>query len=157
VAGTAVVTQNIDGLHQRAGATDVAELHGSVWRVRCACPDSPRENRRVPLDERRCAACGSWRRPDIVWFEDSMRQAPIEAAAVAIARCDLLVSIGTSGVVFPAADLPRLAVENGATCVEINPEETPVSDWYGVHVRAPASEALSRMWPEIDAALPEDA
>ncbi len=152
VAGTKIVTQNIDGLHQRAGATDVSELHGSVWRIRCDCPPRAVENREVPIGARRCPACGTWRRPDIVWFEDPMQPAPIEAAIAAISECDLLISIGTSGVVFPAADLPRLAVQRGALCVEVNPEETPVSDWYSVHVRGPASASLAGFWPELDAA-----
>ena len=147
--GTTVVTQNIDGLHRRAGSTDVAELHGSIGRVRCACPPGLQENLEAPITDRRCPDCRVWRRPDIVWFEDPMQPAPIEAAIDAIASCDLLISIGTSGAVYPAADLPRLALETGATCVEINPEETPVSHWYGIHMRGGASAMLSQLWPDL--------
>ena len=150
--GVAIVTQNIDGLHQRAGAAQVIELHGSVWRVRCACPDSPQQSEETPIGAKRCPACGAWRRPDIVWFEDPLSEATIRAAMAALASCDLLVSIGTSGVVYPAAELPRLARQAGAVCVEINPEGTPVSDWYGVHLRVAASEALSGLWPDVAAA-----
>ncbi|MHC4550323.1 MAG: SIR2 family NAD-dependent protein deacylase [Planctomycetota bacterium] len=144
--GTWIVTQNIDGLHQRAGATDVIELHGSMWRVRCATCQKITDNVESPLGSRRCA-CGTYLRPDIVWFEDPLDAATIRAAEKAIATCDLLVSVGTSGVVFPAAELPRLAVERGAASVEINPEETVVSAWYQHHLRGKASEMLRQLWP----------
>lgn len=141
---TAVITQNIDGLHQRAGAQDVTELHGSLWRVRCDAEGTLREDRSVPMSPRTCS-CGAYFRPDIVWFEDSLNPANITAAYEALMRCDLLVSIGTSGVVYPAADMPRLAAERGAVTVEINPEETPMSYLYQHHLRGPASEMLARL------------
>lgn len=144
----AIVTQNIDGLHQRAGAHDVIELHGSIWRVRCRCPDSPTEILEAPIGSRTCPSCGTWRRPDIVWFEDPMQPEPIDRAMAAIEACDLLVSIGTSGVVHPAAALPRIAADRGALTVEVNPEETPVSGWYARHVRLGAGEALAGLFPE---------
>jgi NAD-dependent deacetylase len=143
--GTWVVTQNVDGLHQRAGAVDVIELHGSMWRVRCDTCQVIRDNDEVPLSNRQCG-CGTYWRPDIVWFEDSLDARTIQAAQKAIGQCDLLVSVGTSGVVFPAAHLPQIAVQAGATCVEVNPEETPVSGWYQHHLRGPASEMLRGMW-----------
>jgi NAD-dependent deacetylase len=149
--GTRVVTQNIDGLHQRAGAEHVIELHGSVWRVRCECSPLPSENHDLPI-ERRCTACDAYKRPDIVWFEDPMQKASLEAAVDALSGCDLLISIGTSGVVFPAAQLPAMAQVNGALCVEINPEETPVSHLYAEHLRAGASESLAALWPDVAAA-----
>lgn len=152
VPGTVVVTQNIDGLHQRAGCVEVVELHGSLWRVRCQCPGPPREVHEAPIGSRTCPACGAWRRPDIVWFEDPMQPEPLRAAVQVISACDLLVSIGTSGVVFPAADLPRLALERGARRVEINPEATPVSGWYDTHLRGPASASLASLWPGLEAA-----
>ena len=143
--GTWIVTQNIDGLHQRAGAMDVIELHGSLWRVRCASCGTIRDNAEVPIASRRCA-CGTYLRPDIVWFEDSLDMAGVEASSKTIGACDLLVSIGTSGVVFPAAELPRIAVERGATCVEINTEETAVSEWYEHRLRGGAAEVLQSLW-----------
>ena len=142
--GSWIVTQNIDGLHQRAGAVDVIELHGSLWRVRCDACGVIRDDLETPLACRTCR-CGSYWRPDIVWFEDPLDPGAVRAAERAISGCDLFVSIGTSGVVFPAAELPRLAVRNGATCVEINPEETMVSSWYQHHLRGGASEMLRRM------------
>jgi NAD-dependent deacetylase len=148
-----VITQNIDGLHQRAGSHPVTELHGSIWRVRCECPDSPREVLGAPIPDRHCPTCGAWRRPDIIWFEDALNEAPIRTALEALAACDLLISIGTSGVVFPAADLPRVASEAGATCIEVNPEATPVSGLYDRHMRMGASDALSALWPKLAAQI----
>jgi NAD-dependent deacetylase len=142
---TWIVTQNVDGLHQRAGATDVLELHGSLWRVRCDACRTVRDDMTVPLAERRCA-CGAPLRPDITWFGDVLDMAVVGAAERTITRCDALVSIGTSGVVFPAAQLPQLAAMSGATLVEINPEETPVSLWYEHHLRGPAIEMLQTIW-----------
>jgi NAD-dependent protein deacetylase/lipoamidase len=142
--GTAVVTQNIDGLHQRSGATDVVELHGSLWRVRCDREHVIREDTSVPMSPRRCA-CGAYFRPDIVWFEDSLREDTLRRAQVLLAQCDLLISVGTSGVVYPAAELPRIAMRNGATSVEINLEDTPVSALYKYQLRGTASAMLASM------------
>ena len=100
--GTIVITQNIDGLHQRAGATDVAELHGSLWRVRCDFEGIVRPDESVPMNPRKCS-CGRYWRPDIVWFEDQLDQRVVRRAREALEQCDLLVSIGTSAVVYPAA------------------------------------------------------
>jgi len=142
--GATVVTQNIDGLHQRAGSRDVLELHGSLWRVRCARCRTVSENLDAPIRSRRCG-CGTWLRPDIVWFGDMLDAETVRAAGEAIARCDLLVSIGTSGSVFPAAELPRLALSRGAMTVEINPEETPLSPLYAHCLRGSASDGLRRL------------
>ncbi len=153
--GTVVVTQNIDGLHQRAGSPHVIELHGSVWRVRCACGPEPQENFETPIQARTCPACEAWRRPDITWFGDALAAEPVRRAIDAIQHADLLIGIGTSGVVYPAAELPRLARDAGATLVEINPDETAVSSWYGIHMREGASQALTRLFrPAPDSAGP---
>ena len=141
---TTVVTQNIDGLHQRAGATEVIELHGSLWRVRCDAEGVVRADETIPMNPRRCA-CGAYFRPDIVWFEDALDPRTIRRAEAALAQCDLLVAIGTSGVVFPAADLPRIAVAAGAETIEINLEDTPVSRLYRHRIRGKASEVLAAL------------
>lgn len=141
---TVIITQNIDGLHQRAGATAVIELHGSLWRVRCRDEDKVVANTQIPIHPRRCA-CGAYWRPDIVWFEDMLDPAVLSRAADALAAADLIVSIGTSGVVYPAADLPRIAMRNGAVSIEINIEDTAVSHLYQYRMRLPAGEALSQL------------
>jgi len=142
--GTTVITQNIDGLHGRSGVEDPIELHGSLWRVRCDREGTVRPDTSLPMKPRTCA-CGAYLRPDIVWFEDSLDHHVLERARVALEACDLLVSIGTSGVVYPAADLPRIAVASGAVSVEINLDDTPVSHLYQHRLRGPASEMLAVM------------
>lgn len=142
--GTTVITQNIDGLHGLSGVEHPIELHGSLWRVRCDREGTVRPDRSAPITSRRCP-CGAYLRPDIVWFEDALDPDVIERARQALERCDLLVSVGTSGVVYPAAELPRIAVARGAVAVEINLEDTPVSHLYQHHLRGPASELLAAM------------
>lgn len=139
---TRVITQNIDGLHQRAGATDVIELHGSLWNVRCTC-GAEREDLSAPISKRTCD-CGQVLRPNIVWFGDWLEPKVLHAAKDALANCDLLVTVGTSGMVFPAADLPR-RVNPVALTVEINPTPTPMSYMYTRCLRGTASEMLSLM------------
>ena len=142
--GVAIVTQNIDGLHQRAGGRDVIELHGSLWRVRCDREGIVRDDVTVPMSPRRCS-CGDTFRPDIVWFEDALDPRVVARAREALEGCDLLVSVGTSGVVYPAAELPRLAMRRGATTIEINLEDTPVSPLYQHRLRGKASEVLAEL------------
>ncbi|MGH9884062.1 MAG: SIR2 family NAD-dependent protein deacylase [bacterium] len=141
---TAIVTQNIDGLHARAGGRDVVELHGSLWRVRCDGERTVRADMSIPIASRKCA-CGAYLRPDIVWFGDMLDQAVMARAIAALESADLIVSIGTSGVVYPAAQLPEIAVRGGATSVEINLEDTAVSDMFQHRLRGPASEMLAEM------------
>jgi NAD-dependent deacetylase len=143
--GVTVVTQNIDGLHAAAGSRRVHELHGNLWRVRCDACGTKVQDGHAPRDELRCPGCGGWWRPDIVWFGDYLVDATLQAATGAIASCDLLVSVGTSAVVYPAAQLPVYAAEAGALCVEINPDDTPASHLYAVHMRGPATEMLARL------------
>ncbi|MCC6527259.1 MAG: NAD-dependent deacylase, partial [Polyangiaceae bacterium] len=145
---TRVVTQNIDGLHARAGATDVIELHGSLWRLRCPRCGSVEPSTAVPLPSRK-HACGAWYRPDIVWFGDALSRATVDAALAAISACDALVAVGTSAVVYPAAELPLVARRRGASLIEVNPEETPLSDAYDVHLRGKAGDVL----PELVASV----
>jgi NAD-dependent deacetylase len=143
--GSAVITQNIDGMHQRAGSTDVVELHGSLWRVRCDREGTVRPDLTVPMSPRKCA-CGAYFRPDIVWFEDALDRRALRRAQELLEGCDLLVSVGTSAVVYPAAELPRIAVQRGAVTVEINPEDTPASYFYQHRVRQKASDALAELY-----------
>jgi NAD-dependent protein deacetylase/lipoamidase len=139
-----VVTQNIDGMHQRAGSTVVHELHGSLWRVVCQKTGRVKDNHEVPLSDLR-SEYGYWR-PDIVWFGDTLDPVVIYRSLEAISQCDLLISIGTSGVVFPAAQFPLQAKEVGATLVEVNPEETSLSGQYDLCLRGPASRVLAELF-----------
>jgi NAD-dependent deacetylase len=136
-----VVTQNIDGMHQRAGSIRVIELHGSLWRLRCPY-DGISEDIGEKYDSYQCEKCGSWLRPHIVWFGDMLDQGVTSEAMAAIRRCDLFISVGTSGVVYPAAGFPRVAKENGAYCIEINPEANEISPLYDESLRDTAGKVL---------------
>ena len=144
---TTIITQNIDGLHQRAGAMNVIELHGSIWRLRDSKSGKLEENFEIPLKQRRCES-GSWWRPDIVWFGDPLREETIKTALNALQQCDLFLCIGTSAVVYPAAQMPQIAIDNGAETIEINPEETPISSLFGHRMRTSATLALKELFPE---------
>jgi NAD-dependent deacetylase len=139
--GVTVVTQNIDGMHQRAGSQKVIELHGSLWRLRCPV-HGVREDIAEQYGRYRCEPCGNWLRPDIVWFGDRLDQRVVDQAIAAMSRCDLFVSVGTSAVVYPAAGFPKIAKQCGAVCIEINPEPTELSFLYDRAVRQAAGRAL---------------
>ena len=123
-----LVTQNVDGLHQRAGSRDVIELHGNIGRTKCSeedvVMDSWAETGEVPP---RCPRCGGMLRPDIVWFEEPLPEHAIKLAYARAEDCDVFLSIGTSTIVYPAADLPFRALKSGAVVVEINPTPTPLT------------------------------
>ena len=143
-----VVTQNIDGMHQRAGSRNVVELHGSLWRLRCLCKGAS-EDIGEKYGSFTCGKCGGWLRPDIVWFGDMLDPDVMERAVAAIRNSDLFVSVGTSGVVYPAAGFPRFAKENGARCIEINPEANDMSYLYDEAIRSAAGEALPELFGQF--------
>ena len=123
-----LVTQNVDGLHAKAGSRNLVELHGNIRRTICFDRRHPAESwaateESPPL----CAECGSPLRPDVVWFGEALPPDALRRAQQAAAQCDLFLSIGTSTLVYPAAELPFIAGSNGATVVEINPDATPLS------------------------------
>jgi NAD-dependent deacetylase len=124
----ALITQNVDGLHQRAGSRNVIELHGNIGRVKCSREGTLVEGWDADADEvPRCARCGALLRPDVVWFEEMLPENALAAAQDAVRSCGVLLVIGTSAEVYPAAALPLLAREHGAQVVEINPNATPLS------------------------------
>jgi NAD-dependent deacetylase len=127
-----LITQNVDSLHQRAGSHDVIELHGNIMRTRChrCCLPDDRKIEADRLDDEipRCGSCGAMLRPDVVWFGEALPEQALRAALEASASCDLLLSVGTSALVYPAAGLPYQALGAGRPVVEINPQPTPLSD-----------------------------
>lgn len=137
-----LITQNIDGLLQRAGATVAAELHGSLWRLRCPQHGVREDRGAARFARRRCEHCDAWLRPDITWFEDAVDTAVFAQAETLITRAELFVSVGTSAVVYPAAGLIPLARRGGARMIEINPEATDASGLFDLSLREPASAAL---------------
>ena len=146
-----LVTQNVDGLHQRAGSRDVIELHGNIGRAKCSAQGTLCEAWEASDDDEppRCA-CGAFLRPDVVWFGESLPAAALRAAADAAGSCDVLLAIGTSGVVYPAASLAPLARANGALVAVINPEPAAAPPGT-LSIAARAAEALPALvaaaWP----------
>lgn len=156
VKSLVVVTQNIDGLHQKAGSEDVVELHGNLERNICS-----RERTEVRDfvdhggdDPPLCPGCGAMLRPDVVWFGEMLPVPALDRAIDESRRCDVLFSVGTSSVVYPAASLPYEALENSAVVVEVNPEPTPLTRQAAFSFRGSAGEImpalLSSVWPESE-------
>ncbi len=147
-----LVTQNVDGLHQRAGSEAVIEFHGNIGRNRCfecgvVAATEPDTDASPPA----CHDCGGLLRPDVVWFGEAIPQAALEAATAATNAAEIFLSIGTAAAVYPAAGLAQAAAAAGATIVEINPERTPLSG-LADHVLAGAAAS----WlPTIAAAVRE--
>ena len=138
-----LATQNVDGLHRRAGSRNLSELHGNLFRDLCAY-----EGTDVDLPEGlaevlpRCPRCGGPVRPGVVWFGEPLPEAELMASESAAGGCDIYLVVGTSGLVRPASGLPLLALRSGAFVVEINPETTPLTDSVHCTIRAAADAVL---------------
>ncbi|HKY28184.1 MAG TPA: NAD-dependent deacylase [Pyrinomonadaceae bacterium] len=137
-----VVTQNVDGLHQKAGSREVTELHGSIWRARCISCASRYELSRGEQRPDACLSCGDPVRPDVVLFGELLPPGAFEQAAAAAANCELCFVVGTSALVYPAAGLPEVARSAGAYICEVNPERTPLSSLCDEVVMGKAGEVL---------------
>jgi NAD-dependent deacetylase len=146
-----LVTQNVDDLHQQAGSHPIIELHGSIMRARCfefghVAENWPDHTTEVPP---RCRLCNSPMRPDVVWFGESLPAWELEQAMNAARSCDVLLSIGTSSVVYPAAGISQVAIQSGATVIEINPDETPLSQAANYVLRGPSGEILPALVDQL--------
>jgi NAD-dependent protein deacetylase/lipoamidase len=152
-----VVTQNVDDLHERAGSRSPVHLHGSLFEPRCsACgllaadlPDhSGEDGRRTPPA---CAGCGAPVRPGVVWFGEALPTRAFEQAVEAAANADLLLTVGTSGVVYPAAEIPQVTARLGGRVIQINPQPTPLDEVADINLTGPAAEILPALvgaaWP----------
>ncbi len=146
----ALVTQNVDGLHERAGTENVIRFHGSLWEVSCwrRCANSPARWRdeTVPFPELppRCPYCAGPLRPGVVWFGEAIDAQTLAASSAAL-DCDVCVAVGTSAVVYPAAALVAGAGERGAFTAEVNPEATPASSLVDLAVPGRAEDVLDRL------------
>jgi NAD-dependent deacetylase len=144
----ALITQNVDGLHERAGTQHVIRFHGSIWDLQCwnGCGGAAWRDDRVPLPEMppRCPSCGGLARPGVVWFGEGIDPAVLEQSERA-ARCDLFLVIGTSSAVYPAAGLTAMAASSGACTVEINPNATEASARVDISIRGTAEDVLPRL------------
>jgi len=138
-----LLTQNVDGLHERAGSRNVVRLHGDIWQLRCPSCGAERQDYAVPLEPfpPRCA-CSSLMRPGVVWFGEPLPQQAWEKAAVAAGSAEVFLVIGTSALVHPAAALPLLGKQNGARLIEINPAPTPLSPLADLAIRGKAAEVF---------------
>ncbi len=161
-----LATQNVDGLHQRAGSVSVVELHGSLFRFRCVRegisvayvePDdeAPQATEHLETEEimtqpPTCPDCGANVRPDIVWFGEALPVEPWQMAEDAASACDVCLVVGTSALVAPAAGLPRLARSHGAYLIEINPEATALTSLAHWSARERAGVALPALLAAIE-------
>ena len=146
----ALATQNVDGLHQEAGSRGVLELHGSLWRVRCTRCGEEREDRTVPFPDLPplCPRCTGMLRPAVVWFGEVLPGEVFGAAVEAAEHCSLLLVVGTSAVVEPAASLARVAAARGAKVWEVNPERTPLTPICDRSWQSPAGRVMAEVVDE---------
>ena len=142
LAELTLVTQNIDGLHQKAGSRQVVELHGNIWRARCITCRCTFDLAASSERPDACVDCGDSLRPDVVLFGEFLPPGAFELAVEKAASCELCLVVGTSGLVYPAAGLPEIAKSAGAYLCEINPERTPLSDLCDEVLMGKAGEVL---------------
>ncbi|MCV7349286.1 NAD-dependent deacylase [Mycobacterium parmense] len=154
-----VVTQNVDDLHERAGSAPVHHLHGSLFEFRCAScgmrynGDLPQMPEPLLEVEPPVCHCGGLIRPDIVWFGEPLPDEPWQRAVEATEAADVVVVVGTSAMVYPAAGLPELALARGTAVIEVNPEVTPLTHNATISIREPASRALPGLLQRLPALL----
>jgi len=148
-----LVTQNVDGLHQRAGSTDVIEFHGNLFENRCFVEDcvidsgTDTAEDAVPV----CPACGGHLRPGVVWFGEAIPGRALKNSFAAAADCDVFLSIGTSSLVYPAAGLAEIAKNNGATVAEVNPDPTMHAAGFDHAIAAKAGTVLPEILRRVSA------
>lgn len=143
-----LITQNVDGLHQRAGSKNIIELHGNIWRARCTAGCGTSLLEKLTELPPRCR-CGAMLRPDVVWFGEPLPSLELSRALDAAKRSEVFMVLGTSAAVYPASELPLIAKESGAFVIEINTEETVVSGISDISIRGKTGDYL----PEIASIL----
>ena len=150
---TRIITQNVDDLHERAGSADVIRLHGSIATNKCFynCRGDPTpvDVTQIEWDKQSgpppCPHCGRWVRPDVVWFGEMLPPDALLRAKELLAKTDVMLVIGTSGLVSPAAEMPRRAKDGGATIIEINPDYSMITRIADLKLEAPSGEALPQI------------
>ena len=144
-----LITQNVDGLHARAGSQNIIELHGNIMRNRCLSCGNVSETENVNLEgEVPLCVCGGMLRPDVVWFGEMLPPEAVNAAFHAAETADVFLSVGTSALVHPAASLPEIAKSSGAFLFEINLEPTPLTPHVDVFLEGPSGEILPELFSE---------
>jgi len=155
---TTLITQNVDDLHEQAGSRDVIHLHGSIAQTKCFgnCQGPSTLVDLATIDNDlddlppRCPSCGAYLRPDVVWFGEVLPSDQLQRAIDASTTCDLMLVVGTSGLVHPAASLPIYAYQSGAALIEINPDRTPLSDMATLRLEGPSGEVLPHLIEALD-------
>lgn len=157
-----VVTQNIDGLHRRAGSSDVVELHGNINRFKCFDHDHPVDievpvaDTDGPVEPPRCERCGSPVRPDVVWFGEMLPPGVFERAESLARACDVMLVVGTSGMVYPAAGLPGVARAAGATVIEVNTSRSELTSRVDMFLEGSAGRVLPELVAAVEALSADD-
>lgn len=145
-----LITQNVDGLHRLAGNEQIIELHGNIHRTKCfeenMVIDEWPDTGAVPPH---CPRCNGYLRPDVVWFNETMPRTEWRSAVEATSECEVFFSIGTSAIVQPAASLPYLALERGATVIEINPDETSLTPQATYSLRGKSGDVLPELFEAV--------
>jgi NAD-dependent deacetylase len=145
VPGLTLVTQNVDGLHQRAGSQEVVEFHGNLFEDRCFAEDCVVTDGDMDAPAPRCPGCGGFLRPGVVWFGEAIPSQALDTAGHAAANCDVFLSVGTSSLVWPAAGLGDAARESGAMLIEINPDATILTDRVHHYLQGKSGEVLPEL------------
>lgn len=146
-----IITQNVDELHEQAGSSDVIHLHGNIVQSKCLdnCRGNPTTIDLTALEiietPPRCPHCGAYIRPDVVWFGELLPEAALLRAYQISEQADVMLIVGTSGMVMPAAILPRIAQNNGAQIIEINPDTSAITPFARVKLEGPSGIMLSRL------------
>lgn len=150
IPGFTLITQNVDGLHSRAGSRKIIELHGNIFRTICfddgQVVEAWADTGHIPP---RCPRCGGLLRPNVVWFGETLPRPALQAAFNAAEQCNIFFSIGTSSLIQPAASLPLVAAEHGATLVEINPNPTPLTARMSYVLPGPAGQVLPALLEKL--------
>lgn len=140
-----IITQNVDGLHRRAGSASLCEVHGNLWALKCiSCGYTgrlPSPAVGVPI----CPSCGDHLRPDVVWFGENLDRAIMLDVYSELERADVCIVVGTSALVQPAASFPLLVQEHGGVVIEVNIEKTPLTPIAAIHLSGKAGEILPRL------------
>jgi NAD-dependent deacetylase len=146
-----VITQNIDGLHRAAGSTTVIELHGNIGRIKCFENEHETDDLTSGLKEPPFCHCGSMMRPAVVWFGEALPHKELSQAFLLAEEADLIMVVGTSGLVHPAASIPFLAKRHGATVIEVNPERTPITDIAEIRLTGASAKILPELVAKLEA------
>ncbi|GAB2617457.1 NAD-dependent protein deacylase 1 [Paractinoplanes abujensis] len=147
-----LITQNVDQLHERAGSEDVLHLHGSLFEPRCSVcaqpappPPGAAGSGDGPRTPPACGNCGSPVRPGVVWFGEALPVDVLERAVEAAAAADVLITVGTAGVVYPAAEIPQVTARLGGSVIQVNPQATPLDEVCALNLRGTAAEVLPKI------------